>query len=104
MERGGAGLEWGYEISKIEKPRTSTTGECRKEPWDYCRISCTDRLRSSWPVLEQPFRYKICETIVEALRGNRKGQYSIRINDQYRICFLWENEQAEEVEIVDYHS
>lgn len=41
---------------------------------------------------------------LEALRGNRKGQYSIRINDQYRICFLWENEQAEEVEIVDYHS
>ena len=39
----------------------------------------------------------------EALKGDRKGQYSIRINDQYRICFRWENEQAVAVEIVDYH-
>ena len=39
----------------------------------------------------------------EKLKGDRKGQYSIRINDQYRICFKWENENALEVEIVDYH-
>ena len=39
----------------------------------------------------------------EALKGDRKGQYSIRINDQYRICFKWEGEQAVAVEIVDYH-
>ena len=39
----------------------------------------------------------------ERLKGNRKGQYSIRINDQYRICFRWENENASNVEIVDYH-
>lgn len=39
----------------------------------------------------------------EALKGDRKGQYSIRINDQYRICFKWQNEQAIAVEIVDYH-
>lgn len=39
----------------------------------------------------------------EALKGDRKGQYSIRLNDQYRICFKWENENAVEVEIVDYH-
>ena len=39
----------------------------------------------------------------EALKGDRKGQYSIRINDQYRICFKWEGEQAIAVEIVDYH-
>ncbi|MDQ7838534.1 MAG: type II toxin-antitoxin system RelE/ParE family toxin [Thermodesulfobacteriota bacterium] len=39
----------------------------------------------------------------EALKGNRKGQYSIRINEQYRICFRWENENALDVEIVDYH-
>lgn len=39
----------------------------------------------------------------EALKGDRKGQYSIRINDQYRICFRWKNENALEVEIVDYH-
>ncbi|MBT3878385.1 MAG: plasmid maintenance system killer protein [Candidatus Scalindua sp.] len=39
----------------------------------------------------------------EVLKGNRKGQYSIRINDQYRICFKWKNEDAVEVEITDYH-
>ena len=40
---------------------------------------------------------------LEALRGDRKGQYSIRINDQWRICFRWENGDAHGVEIVDYH-
>jgi len=40
---------------------------------------------------------------LEALRGNRKGQYSIRINQQWRICFVWRNGHAHEVEIVDYH-
>ncbi len=40
---------------------------------------------------------------LEALKGNRKGQYSIRINDQYRICFRWVKENADDVEIVDYH-
>lgn len=40
---------------------------------------------------------------LEALRGNRSGQYSIRINGQYRICFRWTAKGAEDVEIVDYH-
>lgn len=40
---------------------------------------------------------------LEALSGNRKGQCSIRINDQWRICFKWEDNNAYEVEIVDYH-
>ena len=40
---------------------------------------------------------------LEALKGNRKGQYSIRINDQWRICFTWRNGSAHDVEIVDYH-
>jgi toxin HigB-1 len=39
----------------------------------------------------------------EALRGDRAGQYSIRINDQYRICFEWRGNDAFNVEIVDYH-
>lgn len=39
----------------------------------------------------------------EILKGKRKGQYSIRINDQYRICFKWAKENALDVEIVDYH-
>lgn len=40
---------------------------------------------------------------LEALKGDRKGQHSIRINDQWRVCFLWTAEGAFDVEIVDYH-
>lgn len=40
---------------------------------------------------------------LEALRGDRKGQHSIRINDQFRICFEWRQGDAHHVEIVDYH-
>lgn len=41
---------------------------------------------------------------LEALAGDRKGQHSIRINDQYRICFVWREDGAHDVEIADYHS
>jgi proteic killer suppression protein len=41
---------------------------------------------------------------LEALKGDRKGQYSIRINDQWRVCFAWSDGGAYDVEIVDYHS
>ncbi|TAL36799.1 MAG: type II toxin-antitoxin system RelE/ParE family toxin [Spirochaetes bacterium] len=40
---------------------------------------------------------------LEKLKGDRKNQYSIRINDQYRICFIWDNSDVFDVEIVDYH-
>lgn len=40
---------------------------------------------------------------LEKLKGSRKDQFSIRINDQYRVCFQWENSNAYDVEIVDYH-
>jgi toxin HigB-1 len=40
---------------------------------------------------------------LEALRGDRNGQHSIRVNDQWRICFVWRDSGAEDVEIVDYH-
>lgn len=40
---------------------------------------------------------------LEALGGDRKGQHSIRINDRFRICFIWEGADAYDVEIVDYH-
>lgn len=40
---------------------------------------------------------------LEILKGDRQGQYSIRINDQFRICFRWLDNQAFDVEIVDYH-
>jgi proteic killer suppression protein len=41
---------------------------------------------------------------LERLRGNRKGQHSIRINERWRICFEWRNGDAYDVEIVDYHN
>ncbi|MEI6300633.1 MAG: type II toxin-antitoxin system RelE/ParE family toxin [Betaproteobacteria bacterium] len=40
---------------------------------------------------------------LEALKGDRSGQHSIRINDQWRVCFLWKDAGVENVEIVDYH-
>jgi proteic killer suppression protein len=40
---------------------------------------------------------------LEALRGDRLGQHSIRVNDQYRVCFIWRDGNAFNVEIVDYH-
>jgi toxin HigB-1 len=40
---------------------------------------------------------------LEALKGDRKGQWSIRVNDQWRVCFRWQGNDAHGVEIVDYH-
>jgi proteic killer suppression protein len=40
---------------------------------------------------------------LEALKGDRRGQHSIRINDQWRVCFTWHSGDAHDVEIVDYH-
>lgn len=40
---------------------------------------------------------------LESLKGDRAGQHSIRINDQWRICFVWDGDGAREIEIVDYH-
>jgi proteic killer suppression protein len=40
---------------------------------------------------------------LEGLKGNRAGQHSIRVNDQWRVCFRWQGEDAHDVEIVDYH-
>ncbi len=39
----------------------------------------------------------------QALKGNRKGQHSVRVNDQWRVCFVWREDGAHQVEIVDYH-
>jgi proteic killer suppression protein len=40
---------------------------------------------------------------LEALKGDRKGQHSVRVNDQFRICFIWTDEGARDVEFTDYH-
>lgn len=41
--------------------------------------------------------------MLEALKGDRQGEYSIRINNQYRICFIWSEHGPDQVEIIDYH-
>ena len=75
------------------------------------RRSCPQAL---WPVvlrkLDQINRVRALQDLaippgnrLERLRGDRAGQYSIRINQQYRICSRWETEHAYEVEIADYH-
>ena len=40
---------------------------------------------------------------LEKLKGNREGQHSVRVNDQWRVCFIWKDGDAHEVEVVDYH-
>ena len=70
--------------------------------------------RSIWPVacrkLDQLNRVRELRDLsippgnrLEQLRSNRQGQHSIRINDQYRVCFRWEAGDAQEAEITDYH-
>jgi toxin HigB-1 len=61
----------------------------------------------NWKRWIQPRRSKTFEyppgNRLEALKGDRAGQHSIRINDQFRICFVWTDAGPEAVEIVDYH-
>ena len=78
-----------------------------------------DRLVARFRSVERPARRKLlylhrAQTLrdlmvppgnrLEALKGDRKGQHSIRVNDQWRICFRWADGHAYDVEIVDYHS
>lgn len=63
--------------------------------------------RSKWEMLEAAIKIEDLRSPpanrLEALKGNRLGQYSIRINDQFRLCFKWASDGAFDVEIVDYH-
>ena len=87
------------------------------------RCPDTERLAQGWAVLrfqafERVARRKLRQLEIagrlddlrippgnrlEALRGDRAGQYSIRINDQFRLCFIWSDAGPEAVELVDYH-
>ena len=77
-----------------------------------------DRLVARFRAIERPARRKLLYlsqartlrdllvppgNMLEALKGDRKGQHSIRVNDQWRICFRWAEGHAYDVEIVDYH-
>jgi proteic killer suppression protein len=57
-----------------------------------------------WPrSAEFSLRFFKSDRLLEALKGDRKGQHSIRVNDQWRVCFVWREDGAYQVEIVDYH-
>ena len=82
------------------------------------RLLFEDRLVPAWSNIERPARRKLLlldaarsladlrvppGNRLEALRGDREGRHSIRINDQWRICFRWSEDGPHDVEIVDYH-
>ena len=72
---------------------------CPRAVWSVARRKLTqiNRVRDV-PELAVPSGNRL-----ERLKGDRKGQYSIRVNDRYRVCFRWEGGHAYEVEITDYH-
>lgn len=72
---------------------------CPRDLWPAARrkFDQLNRVRDLQELAAPP------ENRLERLRGDRKGQLSIRINDRYRICFYWRHGDADEVEIADYH-
>lgn len=85
-----------------------------KETWTLYEGGCPRRFRAIQAVAERKLaQLEAAATLaflrvppgnwLEALKGDRKGQWSIRINDQWRICFKFENGDVFDVEIVDYH-
>ena len=78
------------------------TGRCRKFPPSIYKsanykLAILDAATDLSELLAPPGNK------LEALKGDRKGQHSVRINDQFRICFVWRNGNVHDVEIVDYH-
>jgi proteic killer suppression protein len=70
--------------------------ELQKRTWE--EMSLLFSFSNDWNKLKETFGKDL-----EPLIGKRKGQYNIRVNDQWQICFVWEKGQAYEVELVDYH-
>lgn len=81
------------------RPTRRARAACPVDIWKIARrkLDQLNRVRSLFELRVPPGNR------LERLAGDRGGQYSIRINDQYRICFRWENDHAYEVEITDYH-
>ena len=86
-----------------EAKRLWLTGTSRRNPPPSLRRAALRKLQ----LLESSTRLEDLRATpgnrLEAMKGDRNGQLSIRINDQYRICFIWEDGDAFEVEITDYH-
>jgi proteic killer suppression protein len=86
-----------------ETKRLWLTGTSRRYPPPSLRRAALRKLQ----LLESATRLEDMRVVpgnrLEAMKGDRDGQFSIRINDQYRICFIWKDGDAFEVEITDYH-
>lgn len=80
-------------------PSLFETGQCKR----FAGIAMTRKLAQLDAAQTLEFLRSPPGNRLEALKGDRAGQYSIRINDQYRICFRWSESGPEAVEIVDYH-
>ena len=78
------------------------TGRSRRLPGDIWQRALI-KLQLIDAAVELAFLKLPPSNRLEALKGDRSGQHSIRINDQWRICFRWSGTDAEQVEIVDYH-
>ena len=89
-----ATLDINYGKSSKEALRLLSKKLHRKAQIKLARLSAAASMQDLQEIRENRF---------EMLKGDRKGQCSIRINDQYRICFKWENDSAADVEITDYH-
>ena len=85
-----------------ETERLFLTGKSRRLPPDILRRAVMRLTQLDAAVDVEDLRQPPSNRL-EALLGNRHGQWSIRINDRWRVCFLFERGNAQEVEIVDYH-
>lgn len=88
---------------RCEETRKVFEGEfSRKLPNDIQRVAHRKLVQMETAMTLDDLRIPPANRL-EALRGKRKGQHSIRINQQWRVCFRWEGGGAHEVEIIDYH-
>ena len=79
------------------------TGTSRRKPPPNLRLAALRKLLMLDSAAALADLYLPPGNRLEALKGDRKGQYSIRINDQYRVCFVWRDGNTYDVEIADYH-
>jgi Txe/YoeB family toxin of Txe-Axe toxin-antitoxin module len=79
------------------EPRAATLTDLARPHSTYVASVLLGRTRNGFGYIDPGINR------LEPLKGNREGQHSVRINDQYRICFLWTDTGPAEVEITDYH-
>jgi len=87
---------------EADSERLWTTGHCRKLPTDLHSLALKKLYILNAALALENLMVPPGNRL-EKLRGDRKGQHSIRVNDRYRICFEWRDGNAHRVEIVDYH-